>query len=228
MMCSYLEMRVTLCSARTALKTKNKIYLVKCNQNWIMGQNLLTPKQCICLANQAKYTSFWRSTLFRGRDYPPFSPHILQVLMEVPLIIHTHKISALSTSPDGPRKVMLEEQFPLPLIESCRTPNDRQQTHWKVHLLKLDHLQSWLADQVGRKIKEGMPEVMHLSSPHSNKCKLICLHKPHRWSVIRGEVPWSHEFCIGSTKCVFWEVPCVPHFCRYDSRLLKEYCLSKK
>ncbi|PON59024.1 hypothetical protein TorRG33x02_289380, partial [Trema orientale] len=99
------------------------------------------------------------SGLFRTRDYSPFSPHILQVLMKVPLIIHTHKIGALSTSPDGPRKVVLEEQFSLLLIESSRASSDGHQTHWKVHLLKLNHLESRLANQVGGKIKEGMPEV---------------------------------------------------------------------
>ncbi|PON79707.1 hypothetical protein PanWU01x14_009390, partial [Parasponia andersonii] len=122
------------------------------------------------LANIAKCKYiylFLLAGLFRTGDYSPFSPHILQVLMKVPLIIHTHKIGALSTSPDGPREVVLEEQLPLLLMESSRAPNDGYQTHWKVHLLKLNHVESGLANQVGGKIKEVMPEVVHLSSSHS-------------------------------------------------------------
>ncbi|PON59026.1 LOW QUALITY PROTEIN: hypothetical protein TorRG33x02_289400 [Trema orientale] len=141
------------------------------------------------LANIAKciYISLCWSGLFRTR----IIPHFLRTSSKssVPLIIHTHKIGALSTSPDGPRKVVLEEQFPLLLIESSRASSDGHQTHWKVHLLKLNHLESRLANQVGGKIKEGMPEVVHLSSSHSHICKPICLHELHWWSVIGGEVP---------------------------------------
>lgn len=104
-------------------------------------------------------TYCWSGLFGRKRswNYSPFSSHILQIFVKVSFIINTHEVSTLLTSLDRPREVVLEEQFPLFLIESSRSPNDRHHTHWKVHLLKLYYFECWLTNQVGWKIKEGVP-----------------------------------------------------------------------
>lgn len=65
---------------------------------------------------------------------------------------------------------------------------------------------------------------MNLASPHGNICQFFRFHESHWWTVIWGKVPGSHEACTGSTKCIGWQIPSMPHLSRYDTRSLQEKC----
>jgi len=155
------------------------------------------------------------------RNNLQFSANIFQVFMKVPLIIHTHKISALHASTNGPGEVMLIKQFPLLFTESSSAPYNGQQAHRKPHLLKLNNLQRCLPNQVSRKLKKGMPEVMHFTSSHCHIGQFICLHEPHRRSIIWWKLPRSHKPSIGSTERVFRQVPSMSYVCRNNTRALQ-------
>jgi len=195
---------------------------------WNLQANLVftIQKNSFCTSSHMSRHILIRGS--RSRSYPPFSTDIFQILVKVLLIIHTHEICALQASPNGPWEVVLEERFPLLLSKSSCASNNRHQAHWQVHLLEFNHLESWLANQVGGQPKKGVPEIMNLASPHGNICQFFRFHESHWWTVIWGKVPGSHEACIGSTKCIGWQIPSMPHLSRYDTRSLQEKCLSTR